>query len=68
MAMAKAAAIRLTLLVKRPYKGAGRYDGRGRRSPRSPGVDKVDQVLKVAAGGGRGLGNAAFKSSTNRAA
>ena len=27
----------------------------------------VDQKLKVAAGGGRGLGNAAFKSSTNRA-
>lgn len=30
-------------------------------------LSKVDQKLKVAAGGGRGLGNAAFKSSTNRA-
>ena len=30
-------------------------------------LSRVDQKLKVAAGGGRGLGNAAFKSSTNRA-
>ena len=30
-------------------------------------LSEVDQVLKVAAGGARGLGNAAFKSSTNRA-
>ena len=30
-------------------------------------LSKVGQTLRVAAGGGRGLGNAAFKSSTNRA-
>ena len=30
-------------------------------------LSEVGQVLKVAAGGARGLGNAAFKSSTNRA-
>ncbi|MED6342176.1 MAG: Obg family GTPase CgtA [Pseudomonadota bacterium] len=30
-------------------------------------LSRVDQKLKVAAGGGRGLGNAAFKASTNRA-
>lgn len=29
-------------------------------------LSEVGQVLRVAAGGGRGLGNAAFKSSTNR--
>tara|TARA_B100000900_G_scaffold412650_1_gene434894 strand:- start:196 stop:1395 length:1200 start_codon:yes stop_codon:yes gene_type:complete len=30
-------------------------------------LSKAGQILRVAAGGGRGLGNAAFKSSTNRA-
>ena len=29
-------------------------------------LSQIGQTLKVAAGGGRGLGNAAFKSSTNR--
>ena len=29
-------------------------------------LSEIGQTLKVAAGGGRGLGNAAFKSSTNR--